>query len=271
MPLAVHNAPIGVFDSGIGGLTIYRALRAYLPHENFVYFGDTAHLPYGTKSAAEVESLTLNAVAFLRGHGIKFLCVACNTVSAQALVAVQATFPDLPYIGIIAVGAEAAIKATRNGRIAVLATEGTVRSGVYGAMLRGLRRDIDVQMLACGDLVPLVEAGCWQGPVVEAAVARYLDMLKKGYDTLVLGCTHFPILAELFRSLCPPQVQIIDSALVTAQTVAGLLAARGMLNEQAVGGQSAFWVTAGAEPFAAVAARFLGKGLVVRRVKKRLR
>jgi glutamate racemase len=125
------SSPIGVFDSGIGGLTVYRALREVMPHEDFIYLGDTARLPYGTKSKETVEQYTVGAARLLLGQGIKFLVVACNTASAQALPSLQREFPNLPYCGVIAAGSEAAVKATKNGRIAVLATEGTVRSGAY--------------------------------------------------------------------------------------------------------------------------------------------
>jgi len=251
-------APIGIFDSGLGGLTVYRALRALLPHEDFIYLGDTARLPYGTQSKDTVERYTLSGVKILRERDIKFLAVACNTVSAQALEALQREWPDLPYCGVISAGAEAAVKTTRNGHIAVLATEGTVRSGVYSDVIHGLKQDADIQMLACNLLVALVEEGWFSGGEAEALVGRYLAMLKPAYDTLVLGCTHFPMLEPVFKKLCPPDVMIVDNSLVTAQSVASLLAARGMLNPQSGQGADSFLVTEAPERFARNGAAFLG-------------
>lgn len=250
--------PIGVFDSGVGGLTVYRALREALPHEDFIYFGDTARLPYGTKSKETVEQYTIGAARLLRERGIKFLVVACNTASAHALSGLQRALPDLPYCGVISAGAEAAVKATRNGRIAVLATEGTVRSGVYADVVRSLRGDADVQMLASNLLVALAEEGWCEGTEAEAVIARYLAMLEPGYDTLVLGCTHFPLLKPVFGKLCAPDIHVVDGALVTAQAVAGLLAARGLVNPGTEAGKEVFLVTDLPERFARLGARFLG-------------
>ncbi|MGB9152313.1 MAG: glutamate racemase [Alphaproteobacteria bacterium] len=253
--------PIGVFDSGVGGLTVYRALREALPHENFIYLGDTARLPYGTKSKETIERYTVNAARLLNERGIKFLVIACNTASAYALAALQQDVPELPYCGVIAAGAEAAVKATHTGRIAVLATEGTVRSGVYADVIRSLRGDADVQMLATNLLVAMAEEGWCEGAEAEAIVARYLAMLKPGYDTLVLGCTHFPLLMPVLRKLCPPEIRIVDSAQVTAQAVAGLLAARGLANAQAGMGSDSFLVTDLPERFARLGHLFLGRDI----------
>ena len=258
----MHKAqPIGVFDSGVGGLTVYRALREALPHEDVIYLGDTARLPYGTKSKETVEQYTLHAARLLRDHDIKFLVVACNTASAHALEALQRTVPDLPYCGVIAAGAEAAVQATQSGRIAVLATEGTVRSKIYADIIRSLRKDADVQMLACNLLVGLAEEGWSEGAESEAIVSRYLSMLRPDYDTLVLGCTHFPLLIPTLRRLCPADIRIVDSAQVTAQAVAGLLTARGLLNPQAEKGSTRFLVTDLPERFARLGAHFLGSDI----------
>ena len=253
-----NTKPIGVFDSGVGGLTVYRALREALPHENVIYLGDTARLPYGTKSKETVEHYTLSAALLLREHGIKFLVVACNTASAYALEALQHEMPDLSYCGVIASGAEAAVKTTQNGRIAVLATEGTVRSGIYADIIYSLKRDADVQMLACNLLVALAEEGWSEGTEAETVIARYLSALKPDYDTLVLGCTHFPLLVPTLRKLCSPKVRIVDSAQVTAQAVSGLLTARDMLNPRTEKGISKFLVTDLPERFIRLSAQFLG-------------
>jgi glutamate racemase len=254
-------APIGVFDSGVGGLTVYRALREALPHEDFVYLGDTARLPYGTKGKDTVERYTVNAARILCGQGIKFLVVACNTASAQALDGLQRDLPGLPYCGVIAAGAEAAVKATRTGTIAVLATEGTARSGVYADVIHSLKKDAEVQVLACNLLVALAEEGWCDGDEAEAVVGRYLAMLEPGYDTLLLGCTHFPLLAPVLRKLVPGGTRIVDSATVTAQSVAGLIAARGLANPQTSGGRDAFLVTDLPARFARLGQRFLGQDI----------
>jgi len=254
-------SPIGVFDSGVGGLTVYRALREALPHEDFIYLGDTARLPYGTKSKETVERYTVGAARLLREQGIKFLVVACNTASAFALDAVQHELPDLPYCGVIAAGAEAAVKATKNKRIAVLATEGTVRSGAYADMIRNLLPEAEIQVFAANLLVSMAEEGWCEGTEAEAVVGRYLRQLVPDYDTLVLGCTHFPLLTGVIRKLCAPHVRIVDSASVTAQAVAGLLAARGMANPQTQAGRDTFLVTDHPERFIRLGKSFLGRDI----------
>ncbi len=253
------SRPIGVFDSGIGGLTVFRALREVLPHEDFIYLGDTARLPYGTKSKESVEHYTLRAAHLLREEEIKFLVVACNTASSQALPALQRELPDLPYCGVISAGVEAAVKTTRNNHIAVLATEGTVRSGAYTDMIYGLRPDAEVQTLASNLLVSLAEEGWSEGPEAEAVIGRYLKALTPGYDTLLLGCTHFPLLIPTLRKLCAPEVRIVDSATVTAQAVAGLMQARGVANPQERPGRDSFLVTDLPERFSRIGRFFLGR------------
>jgi glutamate racemase len=257
----MFSRPIGVFDSGIGGLTVYRALREALPHEDLIYLGDTAHLPYGTKSKKTVERYALSAARLLQGHGIKFLVVACNTASAHALEALHCELPDLPSCGVIASGAEAAAKATRNGRIAVLATEGTVRSRVYADMIYGLNPNAQVQMLATQMLVALAEEGWCEGLEAETVVRRYLSMLAPGYDTLLLGCTHFPLLIPTLRRLCPPEVRIVDSASVTAQSVKGFIEARKIANPKEKAGSESFLVTDSPERFTRLGKSFLGRGI----------
>jgi glutamate racemase len=251
--------PIGIFDSGIGGLTVYRALREALPHEDFIYLGDTARLPYGTKSKETVERYTIGAARLLEGQGIKFLVVACNTASAHALGALQRVMPDLSHCGVISAGAEAAVKATRNGHIAVLATEGTVRSRIYADMIYNLNPDAEVQMVASQLLVALAEEGWCEGLEAEAVISRYLARLAPGYDTLLLGCTHFPLLIPTLRKLCPPEVRIVDSASVTAQAVKGLIAARGLANPQTKAGSDRFFVTDLPERFIRIGKSFLGR------------
>lgn len=262
------GAPIGVFDSGVGGLTVLRALVDALPRESFVYLGDTARLPYGTKSAESVRRYALQAAEVLHQRGVKCLVVACNTASAVALDALAAEFAPVPVIGVVEPGAEAACHATRTGRIAVVATEGTVRGGAYEASIRRCRPSASVVSRACPLFVALAEEGLTEGPIVEAVAHRYLDELfvdpARGErpDTLLLGCTHFPVLAGSLRRVVGADVAIVDSARTTAAAVAGELA-RGALAGSAPGGRATIELLAtdGAERFARVGARFLGRAI----------
>jgi len=206
--LSAAPAPIGVFDSGVGGLTVLRALRAALPHEDFVYLGDTARLPYGTKSAQSVIRYSLQCAAALVARKIRCLVVACNTASASSLPALRERYPDLPVIGVIEPGAQAAVEASVSQRIAVIGTEGTISGGAYQAAIHHLNSAAKVSALACSLFVALAEEGWTQGPIAEAVARRYLGMLftsaGDGPDTLVLGCTHFPALAQPIRAVLPP-------------------------------------------------------------------
>jgi glutamate racemase len=251
---------IGVFDSGFGGLTVYKALREALPHENFIYLGDTARLPYGTKTPETVAQYALQTTTLLIEEGIKLLVVACNTASALALSALRQHLPTLPCIGVIEPGAEAAVNASATGRIAVLATESTVRSGAYTAAIQRRWPEANVHMLACNLLVSLVEEGWWDGPEAEVIVRRYLHELGvpgKDFDTLVLGCTHFPLLAPLIRRLIGSALPIIDSAVTTAVTVRRHLETEQTLDPQDAPGTSRFLVTDSPERFSILAARFV--------------
>ena len=265
MEHAAHASkhPIGVFDSGVGGLTVLRALRAELPAESFIYLGDTARLPYGTKSEHTVARYALQAADALVERGIKCLVVACNTASAAALPALQQRYAELPVIGVIEPGARAACAASKRGRIAVLATESTVRGGAYTQAITRLRPDARVTAIACAIFVALAEEGWTDGAVVEAAAERYLAPLRAagaaGPDTLVLGCTHFPVLGPAIAAAVGPGLRIVDSAATTAVAVHQELATRGLL--RAAGGAprlAQFLATDGIARFAAVGGRFLG-------------
>jgi glutamate racemase len=249
--------PIGVFDSGVGGLTVLRALRAKLPHEDFLYLGDTARLPYGTKSAATVARYSVQCAGLLVARGIDALVVACNTASAFALPALAEAFPGLPIVGVIEPGAAAAVTATRTGRIAVIATEGTVRGGAYAAAIARRRADAQVTSIACPLFVALAEEGWVDGPIVEAAAHRYLDATfasAERPDTLVLGCTHFPVFAATLRAVLGADVSIVDSAATTADAVAALLGTRTRTTTAA--GSLKVMATDGPERFARVSAVF---------------
>ena len=222
-PAVDASAPIGVFDSGVGGLTVLRALQAQLPAERFVYLGDTARLPYGTKSPRTVQRYAVQAAGQLVTRGVKALVVACNTASAVALVALREAYQPLPVFGVLDPGAAAAVRASRNGRIGVLATESTVRGGAYQHAILNLRRNARVFARACPMLVTLAEDGWVEGDVPERIASSYLGAFLHGgesIDTLLLGCTHFPILRDVLARVAGPDVTLVESAATTARRVA---------------------------------------------------
>ena len=260
--------PIGVFDSGMGGLTVLRALAARLPQERFVYLGDTARLPYGTKSAETVQAYALQATRLLIEEGVKMLVIACNTASAVALEPLAGALAPVPVIGVIEPGARAGVAATRNNHIAVIATEGTVKGGAYPRAIHALRGAVSVVQQPCQVFVALAEEGWTHSDVTVAAAARYLGPLFAGPstpDTIVLGCTHFPVLAAAIRQIIGKDVTMVDSAETTAAAVAEALAAHSMGN--ADGGSEAsrmrFFATDSPERFARVGAIFLGRPIEV--------
>jgi glutamate racemase len=258
----LRQLPVGVFDSGIGGLTVLKALAERLPAEDFLYLGDTARLPYGTKTSATVERYALQAVAELVRRGVKAVVVACNTASAAALPALAAAHPDLPVIGVIEPGAAAAVAATRTGRIAVIATEGTVRGGAYQQAIHALRQDAVVSATPATLFVALAEEGWTQGEVALATARRYLEPLfahnQSAPDVLVLGCTHFPPLVDVIRKVVGQGVEIVDSAATTASALAQLVQDRN-LHQPAGSGAVRFLVTDGEDRFARVGPVFFGR------------
>jgi glutamate racemase len=262
---------IGVFDSGVGGLTVLRALRARLPGESFVYLGDTARLPYGTKSRETVVRYSLQCAARLVARDIKALVVACNTASGVALEALRERFAPLPVIGVLDPGARAAVAATRNGSIAVIATEGTVQGGAYQRAIAQLRFEVRIVARACPLFVALAEEGWTDGPIVESIVRRYLDDLfapgPGRPDTLVLGCTHFPALRQAIARVLGEGVTIVDSASTTADVVRDLLQAKGLANPAAVTPRLALLATDGAARFARVGGVFAGAPLTAEDVE----
>jgi glutamate racemase len=268
------GGPIGVFDSGMGGLTVLRALRAALPQERFVYLGDTARLPYGTKSAASVVRYSLQCADALVARGIRCLVVACNTASASALDALRLRYPGIPVFGVIEPGAAAAVAVSRTRHIAVIGTEGTIGGGAYQAAIRRLDARVRVTALACSLFVAVAEEGWVEGPIAEAIARRYLEPIFCGGqsraaavevpDTLVLGCTHFPVLAAAVRAVLPDHVALVDSAATVAAAVARELP--GAANPSGRGGLSwlagvSWLATDGAARFARVSGIFLGEAL----------
>src|SRR5690348_6087741 len=222
------SAPVGVFDSGIGGLTVAHEVIRQLPHESVLYFGDTARVPYGPKSPDTVRRYSREIAAFLTGEGIKTLVVACNTATAHALPALRDDVP-LPVIGVIEPGARAAVRATRGGHIGVIGTAGTIKSGAYERAIRELDPSVRITARACPLFVPLVEEG-WVDHDATRMIARaYLaPLLRENVDTVVLGCTHYPLLKPLLAEVLGAEVALIDSAEETARAAATVLRDHGL-------------------------------------------
>lgn len=269
------QGPIGVFDSGVGGLTVLRALRAALPDEHFIYLGDTARLPYGTKSAETVVRYSLQCAAVLLEREIRCLVVACNTASASALGALRQRHPDLPIVGVVEPGAQAAVAASLSQHIAVIGTEGTIAGGAYESAIHRLNPAARVTARACSLFVALAEEGWTDGPIAQAVARRYLEPIfspadvSKSPDTLVLACTHFPALERAIRSVLPAQVRIVDSAAATAAEVVRRLRGTPMHRvplhqapqHQPARGGITLLATDGAQRFARVGSAFLGEPL----------
>jgi len=257
--------PIGVFDSGVGGLTVAAALQRRLPRERLLYLGDTARLPYGTKSAATVRRYTEVNLEFLERRGVKAVVVACNTASALGLAGLAA---PVPVWGVIEPGADRAAAATRNGRVGVIATESTVASGAYASALRRIVPELGIWSQSCPLLVPLIEEGWLDDPVTAEVARRYLEpLLAHDIDTLVLGCTHYPLIAPLLAEIAGPGVVLVDSAAAVSDQVAAELAHRGLLavalsppeTAAANGTGDHYCVTDTSQRFERIAGDFLGR------------
>lgn len=249
---------IGVFDSGLGGLTVVRQLEAQLPHEPIVYLGDTARVPYGTKSPETVIRYAQACARILLERGTKLLVVACNTASAQALDTLRDTL-DIPVLGVIEPGARAAVEATRSGRVGVIGTSGTVASRAYPLAIEALAPDIQVFTKACPLFVPLVEEGWTDGAVAREVAKTYLaELMERGIDTLVLGCTHYPLLTEVIGEVMGDGVALVDSAAATAAVVVETLDAMGIRRARRAKGRVRYLVSDSPVSFATVGQRFLG-------------
>jgi glutamate racemase len=262
----IASLPIGIFDSGVGGLTVYRALHNRLPNEHFIYLGDTARVPYGTKSLATVERYAIENSEFLASRGIKMLVVACNTASALALPKIRAQI-GLETVGVIGPGARKAVAVTSaNPRIAVIATEATVQSGAYAASIRQASERAEIIQTACPLFVPLAEENWTRETETFSIAEKYLrKIIEFEPEALVLGCTHYPILREVIQQTVGARVKLIDSGEACAEEVEKLLHKKGLSNPKQVTGERRlcddldnFYVTDAAERFARVAERFLG-------------
>ena len=249
---------IGIFDSGVGGLTVLREIMSSLPQEDTLYFGDTARVPYGTKSPETVTRYACEIASFLVKREIKLLVVACNTASAVALPALKRLL-TIPVVGVIEPGARRATLVTRSGKIGVIGTAGTIRSSAYTRAIKRLKPEAEVLTRACPLFVPLAEEGWTENQVARLTAQTYLQELKdSAADTLVLGCTHYPLLKPLIADIMGPDVMLVDSAEETARTVATILAEKGLLRPSAEKGNHTYFVTDIPAGFVRVGNRFLG-------------
>jgi len=253
--------PIGVFDSGLGGLTVVKELIHELPNERIVYFGDTARVPYGTKSSDTIIRYSREIVRALLKYKVKMIVVACNTASSLALDVLKKEF-DLPLLGVIEPGARKAVAITRNKKVGIIATSSTVKSGKYAGKIVQLDKRISVESQSCPLFVPLVEEGWFDHAVTFTVAKHYLkDIKKSNVDTLILGCTHYPLLKKVLSKVMGPKVQLVDSAREVALQVKELLVRNKLLRTRLGASQHVFIVSDEPKQFQRMASRFLGGGV----------
>ncbi|MBR3646500.1 MAG: glutamate racemase [Lachnospiraceae bacterium] len=244
-----NNAPIGVFDSGVGGLTVAREILRQYPNESIVYFGDTARVPYGSKSKETIIKYSRQIVKFLMTQNVKAIVVACNTASAFALDVIEQEF-DIPIIGVVKPGAKVAAETTDNKKVGIIGTEATVRSELYTKYIKSIDKDITVFGKACPLFVPLVEEGMLNDPVTEEMVKRYLGVLKEvGIDSLILGCTHYPLLRDTIGKVMGEEVRLVNPAFETARSLGVLMAENGIKATEDNKATYSFYVSDGAQKF----------------------
>ncbi|MCR5813195.1 MAG: glutamate racemase [Desulfovibrio sp.] len=264
--------PIGLFDSGMGGLTVLKAIAKRLPWENLLYLGDTARLPYGTKARETIIRYTLLAAKKLVERGMKMLVVACNTATANALPVLRQELAPLPVLGVVEPGAEAAVRVSRNGHILVIATEATIKSAVYEQAIVRLRPNALCSAKACTLFVAMAEEGLMHGHLVEEMAHYYLDdLLAQGADekpdTMILGCTHFPLLKQALANVVGPDVTVVDPAANVALSVYRELQATALLGDTSLTGKSHFMTTDNQERFARTGSLFLGRELCAQEIE----
>lgn len=259
------NAPIGVFDSGVGGLTVAREIMRQIPNEKIIYFGDTARVPYGSKSKETVTRFSKQIVRFLQSHQVKTIVVACNTASAYALDELEKEI-EIPIIGVLKPGAKTAAEVTKNGRIGVIATEATIGSQMYTKYIRELNKQVTIYGKACPLFVPLVEEGLWQDPVTDEIAKRYLtELIDIDIDTLILGCTHYPLIRSTLGRIMGEKVTLVNPAYETARELKELLVEKNILNDESprLGeNQYQFYVSDGAEKFKTFANSIIKYGIL---------
>lgn len=259
------EAPIGVFDSGVGGLTVAREIMRQIPNERIIYFGDTARVPYGSKSQDTVTRYSRQIVRFLQMQKVKAIVVACNTASAYALDELEKEI-DIPILGVVKPGAKVAAETTKNGKIGVIGTEGTINSRIYTTYIRQINENINVIGKACPLLVPLVEEGLLKDPVTDEIAMRYLnELIDLDIDTLILGCTHYPLIRSTVGKIMGDKVTLVNPAYETAKELKELLTAKGLLNLKEIGlgeNKYRFFVSDGAEKFKQFATSILKYGIL---------
>ncbi len=259
------SAPIGVFDSGVGGLTVAREIMRQMPNEKIIYFGDTARVPYGSKSKETVTRFSKQIVRFLQSFQVKTIVVACNTASAYALDELEQE-TDIPVLGVVKPGAKTAAEVTKNGKIGVIATEATIGSQMYTKYIKELNRQVTIYGKACPLFVPLVEEGLWQDPVTDEIAKRYLtELIDIDIDTLILGCTHYPLIRSTLGRIMGEKVTLVNPAYETAMELKALLAERELLNDthpKLGENQYQFYVSDGAEKFKTFANSIIKYGIL---------
>lgn len=255
----IQNRPIGIFDSGIGGLTVLKEILRVLPEENTIYLGDTARVPYGIRSAETVIRYSFENTRFLSSKDIKILVVACNTASSVSLDAIKSRV-SIPVVGVIEPGAKAAVKASRSKKIGVIGTEATIRSNSYTKAIKGIDESIEVIGMSCPLFVPLVEEGWTDGQIAALVAEKYLsDLKKRDVDTVVLGCTHYPLLKQVIAEVMGAEVQLIDSAIEISQEINIILEDLGIKRVSRSPSFREFYVTDVPERFLKVGEKFLGQ------------
>ena len=263
--MLTKDAPIGVFDSGVGGLTVVREIMRQIPNEKIIYFGDTARVPYGSKSKDTVTRFSRQIVRFLQTHNVKTIVIACNTASAYALEDLEREI-DIPVIGVVKPGAKVASEVTRNGKVGVIATEATIGSKIYSQYITEINKDVTIFGKACPLFVPLVEEGLWQDPVTDEIARRYLaELIDIDIDTLILGCTHYPLIRSTVAKIMGEDVTLVNPAYETARELKELLKEKGLLNDKqpALGeNQYRFFVSDGAEKFKRFANSIIKYGIL---------
>jgi glutamate racemase len=255
------SAPIGVFDSGIGGLTVVSEMMRQLPHESIIYFGDTARVPYGPKSPDTVRRYSHEITSFLRAEGVKAVVVACNTATAHALPMLREELP-MPVVGVVDPGARAAVDASRGGAVGVIGTKGTIASGAYERAIRALAPNMRITVRACPLLVPLVEEGWTDAEATDIIAREYLAPMSAAHiDTLVLGCTHYPLLKPLLARILGDDVRLIDSARETAAETGRVLDAKGLRADARSTPRHRFIASDAPQQFLELGQRFLGSAI----------
>ena len=260
----LKEAPIGVFDSGVGGLTVVREIMHQMPNEKIIYFGDTARVPYGSKSKETIIRFSKQIARFLQTHQLKTIVVACNTASAYAIEELEKTL-DIPVIGVVKPGAKMAAEITKNGKIGVIATEGTIGSGLYHKYIKSLKEDATIYGKACPLFVPLVEEGLWEDSVTEEIAKRYLaELVSLDMDTLILGCTHYPLIRSVIGQVVGDKVTLVNPAYETAVALRQLLQENHLLREEKLTEENVhqFFVSDGAEKFKRFADSIIKGGIL---------